>query len=201
MAWAGLAAPDTSTFARSTRMIAAAHRFPSSVASCRIRSASSGGLVEPALGELHPREQAERPAQATPVAELAERAGRRVEALLGLVAVAADERDPGQVLQRPRLTAAMADRPEDLQCLVDEHCGARRACRRRGRSARGSGARHRARAGRRGRASGRPLRRASWPTRRGHPPCTARRRAPSVRWPSAFASSSDSATARTAPRS
>ena len=77
------------------------------------------GFLEPALREADPREQAERPAHAAPVAELAERARRRIETPFRLFGVAAHERDPREVLQRPRLAAAVADGEEELERLFD----------------------------------------------------------------------------------
>ena len=67
-----------------------------------------GGFVEAALHVADEGEEAERPTQTAPVAELAEQLGALLQAALGGRRVAAGERDPGDVLQRPRLAATVA---------------------------------------------------------------------------------------------
>ena len=64
-----------------------------------------GGLVEAALVVADEREQPVRPAEPAPVAELAEQVGRLLEPVLGARDVAVRERDPREVLQRPRRAA------------------------------------------------------------------------------------------------
>ena len=85
-------------------MMAAAQRFPSSVASCRIRSASTAASSSrPWVKRTHAsRPSAQLMPPQSPSSPNA--AAETLEPVLGFVGVPADERDPRQVLQRPRLT-------------------------------------------------------------------------------------------------
>ena len=72
-----------------------------------------GGLVEPALVVADEREQSVGPAEPAPVAELAEQVGRLLRAGSrrgGMLPLR--ERDPREVLQRPRRAALVARRAE-----------------------------------------------------------------------------------------
>ena len=69
-------------------------------------------FVELALVETHEREHAERPADAAPVADLAEQVGRLQQPLLGVGVRAVEERDHREVLLGPRLAATITGRDE-----------------------------------------------------------------------------------------
>jgi hypothetical protein len=67
-----------------------------------------GGFVQATLVVANPREQSVRPPKAAPIAELTEQVSRLLQPFLGDRGVAVRERDPRQVLQRPRAAAVIA---------------------------------------------------------------------------------------------
>ena len=88
----GTAAPQRDV-ARSTSIMPTAQRLPGLESFDRDLLGELGGFVEPALHVAHEREQAERPAEPAPVAELAEQFGALLQAALRLCAASPSENE------------------------------------------------------------------------------------------------------------